>query len=60
MEKLLTAICFDKNNKAYKYRRIINRLGSVDNFEKFLRTKNIIYVNYYDKESKKFIRQKRL
>jgi len=57
---MLTAICFDSNNKAFKYRRIINKLGSVENFEKFLRTKNIIYVNYYDLQTKKFITQKRL
>ena len=60
MEKLLTAICFNQDNKAFKYRRIINRLGSIENFENFLRSKNIIYVNYYDKETKKFIKQRKL
>jgi hypothetical protein len=60
MEKLITAIAFNKENKAYKYRRIINRLGTVEKFENFLRSKNIVYVNYYDKETRKFIQQRRL
>jgi hypothetical protein len=60
MEKLLTAICFNDKNKAFKYRKIINRLGTVDKFETFLKSKNIVYINYYDSVTKKFLYQKKM
>lgn len=60
MTKLLTAICFDFNNKAYKYRRIQNKDSSINRFESFCRTKSIKYVNYYDKETRRFLRQKKI
>jgi len=58
--KLLTAICFDLDNKAYKYRRIQNNTRSLNNFESFARTKSIKYINYYDRDTKLFLRQQKL
>lgn len=59
-QKHYTAICFDANNKPYKYRHIdTEKLAS---FEKFARTAKynkpeIIYINYYDSKTKKFVFQ---
>ena len=60
MTKLFTAICFDNLVKAYKYRRILNRERNLKNFESFARSKGIIYVNYYDRETQKFIMRKNI
>jgi len=57
MTKLLTAICFDLEGKAYKYRRLINKPVSLAKFETFCKTKNIKYINYYDRETKRYIRR---
>jgi hypothetical protein len=53
-----TAICIDNIGKAYKYRNI--KKSNFDNFEKFVGAKNIIYINYYEKQSKKFSHRKYL
>ena len=60
MTKLFTAIGFDATGKAFKYRRILNRERNLKNFESFARTKNIIYVNYYDRETKNFVMRKNI
>ena len=48
-----TAICFDNTGKALKYRNI--KKNSVNKFEEFCKTKNVVYVNYYDKKTKQFV-----
>lgn len=60
MTKLLTAICFDKLGKAYKYRRLQNKETHIKRFESFCRTKNIDYINYYDKETRAYLRRQKL
>ena len=53
----LVAICYDSKNKEFRYRRIFTQLGSIENFENYCKQKKFIFINYYDKESKKFLRQ---
>jgi len=52
MLNYFTAIGFDKDKKPYKYRNI--KLNNVGKFEEFLKSKNIIYINYYFKTTKQF------
>lgn len=54
-ENYLTAICFDFQNKAYKYRNIKNNDRQKTAFEKYCASKEIAYINYYGKESRKFL-----
>jgi hypothetical protein len=49
-----TAICFDRQGKAYKYRDILFSKILEFQSKKFLHDKNIIYINYYDKKTKDF------
>jgi len=56
--KFYTAICFDFNNKPYKYRNIKASARTMASFEKFCSSKDILYINYYDKATKLFIEQK--
>ena len=49
-----TAICFDRNGRAYKYRNISFTKILEFQTKKFLWDKNIIYINYYDKKTKEF------
>lgn len=56
----LLAICYDKKNKEFRYRRIFTQMGSLENFENYCKQKNFIFINYYDKQTNKFIKQIRL
>jgi len=58
MLNYFTAICFDTNGKAYKYRNISK--SKIINFEKFAKSKNIIYINYYFKQSRLFSHQEKI
>jgi len=49
-----TAIFFDQQKKAYKYRNILNNPTKLDQFTSFALTKNAVEINFYCKESKKF------
>ena len=61
MAKLLTAICFDGNGNVYKYRKIKNSPYWLTNFENFIKaSKNCIYINYYDRETKLFFKRQNL
>lgn len=60
---LYNAIGFDINGKAYKYRNV--EAHKLKNFEQFCITDKwnkppLLYVNYYNARTKKFIEQKRL
>lgn len=59
MTKNLTAICFDFNGHVRKY-RLRNKNIEIENFEKFLSGYSFKYINYYDKENKKFLYRKYL
>ena len=49
------AIFFDKNSNAYKYRTIRN----IERFEAYITGKfDVLYCNYYDKKTKKFLFRK--
>ena len=52
--KNFTAICFDFNNKPYKYRNIKNSYRSVASFERFCAKQQICYINYYNKDNRQF------
>jgi hypothetical protein len=56
--KYFTAICFDFNEKPYKYRNIKNSARTVLSFEKYCAGKQIMYINYYDKASRQFVCRK--
>jgi hypothetical protein len=51
------AICCTKDNKFLKY-RIDEKNKS--NFEKYCKKINVIYINYYFKDSRKFSHQQKL
>ena len=55
MDKYITAICFDFNDKPYKYRNIRNTARCREAFEKFCSIKEICYINYYSKDTRKFM-----
>jgi hypothetical protein len=59
MTKKIIAIGITPEKKAYKY-RLSNTPRSISSFEKFARTLNIEYVNYYEKETRAFIRRARI
>jgi len=52
--KYFTAIFFDKNKKAYKYRNIKNDQKSMESFTRFALTKKAEQINFYDKATKLF------
>lgn len=56
--KFFTAICFDFNNKPYKYRNIKNSPRTVASFEKYCSGIEICYINYYNKENRQFVCRK--
>jgi hypothetical protein len=60
MTKFFTAICFDHLGKPYKYRKIQNKPYQLQKFEDFCRSKNIKYINYYDRETKLYIKRANL
>lgn len=49
-----TAICFDRNGKAYKYRNIKNNKFIEFQSKQFIKDKNIVYINYYDAKTKQY------
>ena len=49
-----TAICFDRNGKAYKYRNIKNNMFIEFQNKQFIKDKNIVYINYYDSKTKEY------
>lgn len=51
----LTALCCDNFGKWYKYRMI--KESKTNEFEKFVRSKQIRYINYYNKETKLFVKR---
>lgn len=59
MSKKLIAIAFTQDKTALKY-RLQNTPRSLSSFEKFVSTKGAIYVNYYDKETRVFIRRAKI
>lgn len=54
----LTAICFTFDNKPMKYRSIRNRPRQVKLFEEYCGLQEIMYINYYCKETRKFHKRK--
>ena len=53
--KYLTAILFDASGKPYKYHNIKDSAFHKEKFQRFAKSKhNGIYVNWYDKVTKKF------
>jgi len=59
MTKKIIAIAITADKKAFKY-RLANTPRSVNSFERFIQTKGAEYVNYYDKETRAFIRRARI
>ena len=52
MPTYYNAIFFDNKTKAYKYRNI----KDIERFESYIRGKyEVLYVNYYDKKTKKYL-----
>ena len=52
--KYFTAIFFDGQKNAYKYRNIQNNERSLKSFTGFALTKKAVEINFYDKATKKF------
>lgn len=52
--KYFTAIFFDQQKKAYKYRNIKNDTRSLQSFTDFALSKKAVEINFYCKESKNF------
>ena len=50
-----TALCVDNNGKWMKYRNI--KQEKTNTFEKFCKLKNVRYINYYDKQTKMYIKR---
>ena len=59
MTKKIIAIGITPEKTAYKY-RLQNTPRSISSFEKFITKKGVEYVNYYDKETRAFIRRARI
>ena len=59
MTKKIIAIAFTADKTALKY-RLQNTPRSISSFERFILTKGAEYVNYYDKETRAFIRRARI
>jgi hypothetical protein len=59
MTKKIIAIGITPEKTAYKY-RLQNTPRSISSFEKFIAKKGVEYVNYYDKETRAFIRRARI
>jgi len=60
MAKYFTAIFFDADGNAYKYRNIRNTEHSLRKFIQFARNKNAVEINFYDKKTREFIHKERL
>jgi hypothetical protein len=55
--KFFTAIFFNSEKKAFKYRNIANKEPQLANFLHFAKSKGAVEVNLYDKFTKQFIRK---
>jgi len=55
--KFFTIIFFNNEKKAFKYRNIQNNQVSISKFILFAITKNVVEMNFYDKNTKKFIKK---
>ena len=59
--KKLIAICFDAQNKAYKYKyKLFENSNSLKSFERFCTGRQYKYINYYEKETGIFLKRKNL
>jgi hypothetical protein len=56
MNKKIIGIAFLPDKTALKY-NLINKPRSINSFERFLAKKGAMYVNYYNKENRAFIRR---
>lgn len=56
MSKKIIAIAITPDKQALKY-RLYNTPRAINSFERFIATKNAEYVNYYDKDTRAFIRR---
>tara|TARA_R110000868_G_C10968384_1_gene769385 strand:+ start:11313 stop:11507 length:195 start_codon:yes stop_codon:yes gene_type:complete len=54
INKYFTAIFFDDNKKAYKYRNIKNNEKSLQSFTAFALTKKATQINFYNSATKIF------
>lgn len=55
MTNYFTALCVDNNGKWMKYRNI--KQDKTNTFEQFCKLKNVRYINYYDKQTKAYIKR---
>lgn len=55
--KKITAICF--GGKVFKY-HIRDKPADITSFETFVRKKGVAYINYYDAETKRYLRRQYL
>jgi hypothetical protein len=55
--KFFTAIFFNSEKKAYKYRNISSREPAFSKFLDFARSKQAVEVNFYDKNTRQFIKK---
>lgn len=55
--KYFTAIFFDSEKKAYKYRNIPSSEPGFTKFLYFARSKQAVEVNFYDKITRQFIKK---
>jgi hypothetical protein len=53
--KYYTALCCDAGGKWMKYRNISE--NKITNFERFAKLKNVKYINYYDKQTKQYVKR---
>jgi hypothetical protein len=58
--KYFTAIFFDADKKPYKYRNIKNTEKDLQSFVRFAFTKNAKEINFYEKETKNFVKKIKL
>lgn len=56
MSKKIIAIGITPDKKAYKY-HLYNTPRTILSFERFISTKNVEYVNYYQKDNRAFLKR---
>jgi len=59
MNKKIIAIGLTAEKKAYKY-RLMETPRSINSFERFAKTLKIEHINYYEKDTRRFIRRVKL
>jgi hypothetical protein len=55
--KFFTAIFFNSEKKAYKYRNISAKEPGYSKFLDFAQSKQAVEVNFYDKNTRKFVKK---